>query len=79
MMAASVSPNHRLLERFELFVERQYRIWQHRLLQMPRTPSGGVVTAEDIVLIVLLVFAIAAPPAFLWLGVILERRKTRRQ
>ena len=34
-------------------------------------------TAEDIVLIVLLAFAILAPPAFLWLGVLLERRKTR--
>jgi hypothetical protein len=37
------------------------------------------VTAEDIVVIVLLAFAILTPPAFLWLGVILERRKTRRQ
>jgi hypothetical protein len=47
--------------------------------KMPRTLAGGVVTAEDIVLIVLLAFAIVAPPAFLWLGVTLERRKTRRQ
>ena len=78
-MAASVSPNHRLLERFELFVERQYRVWQHRLLQMPRIPAGGVVTAGHIIMIVLLVWAILTPPAFLWLGVILERRKTRRQ
>jgi hypothetical protein len=37
------------------------------------------VTAEDIVVMALLLFAIAAPPAFLWPGVILERRKTRRR
>jgi hypothetical protein len=43
------------------------------------TDPGGVVTAEDIALIVLLAFAVLAPPAFLWLGVILERRKTRRK
>ena len=46
-------------------------------LQMPRTPAGGTVTAEDIILIVLLAFAVLAPPAFLWLGVMLERRKKR--
>lgn len=34
-------------------------------------------TAEDIGLVALLVFAVLAPPAFIWLGVMLERRKQR--
>ena len=34
-------------------------------------------TAEDIILVALLAFAVLAPPAFIWLGVLLERRKQR--
>jgi hypothetical protein len=37
------------------------------------------VTAGDIAMIVLLVWAILTPPAFLWLGVILEQRRRRRR
>jgi len=64
-------------ERFDFFVERQYRVWQHRLLQMPRVPAGGTVTASNIIMVALLAWAILAPPAFLWLGVILEQRRSR--
>jgi hypothetical protein len=35
------------------------------------------VTADDIILAALLAWAILAPPAFLWLGVILEQRRWR--
>jgi hypothetical protein len=35
------------------------------------------VTAGNIVMVALLAWAILAPPAFLWLGVMLEQRRRR--
>jgi len=35
------------------------------------------VTVEDIILVALLAYAVVAPPVFIWLGVLLERRKLR--
>ncbi len=34
-------------------------------------------TARDIIMLALMAWAILAPPAFLWLGVILEQRRWR--
>ena len=34
-------------------------------------------TGHDIIMVALLAFAVLAPPAFLWLGVMLERRRRR--
>jgi hypothetical protein len=61
-----------------LRVERQYPVWQHRLLtNAANTSVGGTVTGHDIIMVALLAFAVLAPPAFLWLGVMLERRRRR--
>ncbi len=38
---------------------------------------GGTVTAGKIIMVALLAWAILAPPAFLWLGVMLEQRRWR--
>jgi hypothetical protein len=45
---------------------------------MPRIPTGGKpVTTADIIKIVGIAAAIVGPPAFIWLGVLIERRKGR--
>jgi hypothetical protein len=61
-----------------LVVERQYRVWQNCLLQMLRNTSRrNRDRARYHHGRALLAWAILMPPAFLWLGVILEQRRRR--